>query len=118
MRYFTMILAVLMVLFAAVQYNDPDGLMWMFIYFVPAIWALLAVIWPALLRARLGSLLLNLCIVLSVLGTLYFWPQLDYWWQQEVFLQEIVGESAREGMGMMVVFLVLIIIKIGNRQRN
>lgn len=113
-----MILAALMVLFAAVQYNDPDGLMWMFIYLVPAIWALLAVIWPAKLRTRIGSSLLNLCIVLSVFGMLYFWPKLDHWWRQDVFLQEVVGESAREGMGMMVVLMVLIIIKIGNRQRS
>jgi hypothetical protein len=38
-----------MLLFVAVQYNDPDGPLWMVIYGVPAIWAGLAWMRPQLL---------------------------------------------------------------------
>lgn len=118
MRYLNVILALLMILFAAVQYNDPDGLMWVLIYLTAAVWAILAALRPTILRSRLGAGLLLFCIFLSVIGMVYFWPKMDRWWQKDVFLQEISGETAREGMGMMVVVLVLLTVKFGSRHRK
>jgi len=40
MRILCFVLASLMILFAAVQINDPDGFKWMIIYGVPALLAL------------------------------------------------------------------------------
>ena len=46
MRTVYILLGLLMVAFAAVQYNDPDGPLWAAIYLVPAVWALLAAFKP------------------------------------------------------------------------
>jgi hypothetical protein len=42
MRWLNLLLALAMVGFAAVQYNDPDWLLWAAYYGVPASWALIA----------------------------------------------------------------------------
>jgi hypothetical protein len=47
-----------MLLFVAVQYNDPDGPLWMVLYGVPAIWAGLAWMRPQLLLRPAPLLLL------------------------------------------------------------
>ena len=58
MRYVHIVLGVLMVTFAAVQYNDPDAPLWIVIYLVPAAWAFAASV-PSKNRAttRRSSLL-------------------------------------------------------------
>jgi hypothetical protein len=39
MRYLNGFLCVLLALFTIVQYNDPDAILWIVIYGLPAIWA-------------------------------------------------------------------------------
>ena len=39
MRYVFGVVALTMLLFTVVQYNDPDGPLWMVYYGVPAVWA-------------------------------------------------------------------------------
>lgn len=106
MRYQNLLLALLMLLFIGVQYNDPDGLMWMFIYLIPAIWALIAAFWPAQVRRTVPTLLLALSIVVSIGLMVYYWPTSPGWWKQEIWWEV---ESAREGMGMMIVTFVLLV---------
>ena len=48
MRYVFSVLALLMLLAVAVQYNDPDGPLWMVYYGVPAVWCALAAFRPQL----------------------------------------------------------------------
>ena len=57
MRYVNGFFCVLLVLFAIVQYNDPDAILWILIYGVPAVWAGLAAFRPA--RFAHNSLLLS-----------------------------------------------------------
>lgn len=105
LRVISVVLAALMLLFIAVQYNDPDGPMWMAIYLVPTAWALIAAIAPRLLAGGIWRLLLILTIMASVALTVYYWPKTPGWWQQEVWWEV---ETAREGMGMMIVTAVLL----------
>ena len=46
-RGVNLVLGLVMVGFAAVQYNDPDGPLWSLYYLVPAGWSLAAALRPA-----------------------------------------------------------------------
>jgi len=105
LRVISLLLGLLMVLFIVVQYNDPDGLMWMAIYLVPTAWTLIAAINPGLLSQGVLRLLLLLTILASIAMTFYYWPKTSGWWKQEVWWEV---ETAREGMGMMIVTGVLL----------
>lgn len=96
-----------MLLFIAVQYNDPDGAMWMVIYAVPALWAAFAAFGQKLLLRALPTTLLLLSIAASAAGTVYYWPKSSRWWDVDVWFNT---ETAREGMGMMIVTIVLLIV--------
>lgn len=115
MRYLYIFLCLLMILFIAVQYNDPDGTMWMVIYAVPAVWAGIAAFRQSLLANSAASILLILSIVAAVAGMLYYWPTTPGWWRQEVWWDV---ETAREGMGMMIVAIVLSIVWLTRSRGN
>ena len=105
MKYVNILFFVLMLPFMAVQYNDPDGLMWVLIYLVPTVWAGLAAF---RLQHILGNRAFSVLVV-SVIGTLvltiYYWPTTPEFWKQEVWWET---ETAREGMGMMIASVVLL----------
>ena len=109
MRVLYLVIAALMLLFAVVQYNDPDGLLWALIYVVPAAFALLALIWPSLITGT-GFKLLGACVVLAAAATFYYWPTEPDFWRQEVWWN---SETAREGLGMMAVLVSLLVVFIG-----
>ena len=113
MRWVNTVLCLLMVLFGAVQYNDPDGPTWMAVYLVPAVWAALAAWRAPLVARRVPSALLLGCIALSVAGAVHFWPRTPRWWTQDVWYEV---ETAREGMGLMIVTLVLGVAWISARR--
>jgi hypothetical protein len=103
MRYLHIILGLAMLGFMAVQYNDPDGLLWVFYYGVPAAWAFVAAIRPQLLHASRTRLLLWLCAVAWLGLVIFYWPTVANFWRSEVFMAE---ETAREGMGLMIAWVV------------
>ena len=104
MRVFNGVLCALLILFAIVQYNDPDGLFWFAVYGVGAIWCLLAALRSTLLdRAAVRGLFFFTCIA-ALAGTVWFWPTDEQWWMQEVWWN---AETAREGMGMMIILVCL-----------
>lgn len=98
--------AAIMALFAVVQYNDPDGPIWLAIYSVPAIFAAIAAAKPDLLSG-VGLALLGLASMAAFAGVVYYWPSEPDFWRQEIWWN---SETAREGMGMMLVLLVLVIV--------
>ena len=109
MRYVNGILCFFMLLFAAVQYNDPDGLLWIPIYLVPAAWAGFAAYRPRALRGRWPSLGLAACLALALVGLVLYWPQDPGWWRQDVWWE---SEPAREGMGIMIVTASLLVVAL------
>lgn len=106
MRYLNILLGLTMVGFTAVQYNDPDALLWVVYYMVPAIWALLVAFRLDVARSTLGSRLLLASVAVWLGLVIYYWPQVPNFWRQDVFMAE---ETAREGMGLMVGWGVLLV---------
>ncbi len=103
MRIVSALLAVILLLFAAAQYNDPDPLFWGPIYAIPGLWALAYAIKPSVLRSSAGTVLFAVCFIAALGGLYYFWPQTNEWWMQDVWWED---EAAREGIGMMIVVAV------------
>ena len=105
MRVVSAVFCVLMIVFAAVQYNDPDALYWGLIYGLAAIWCALAAYRPEVFSSPVWRGLLLVTMILSVGGVYWYWPQTPGWWRQEVWWNT---ETAREGMGVMIALLALI----------
>lgn len=108
MRILSAILGLLLIVFVAVQWNDPDGPMWMVIYGIGAIWCAIAAFRPGLFSIGIVSPLLALCLIAAIGGMIWFWPQVTDWWDINVWWPEVTGETSREGMGMMVLVLFLL----------
>ena len=66
MRYVHILLGLLMTAFAAVQYNDPDALLWIVIYLIPAAWAFAAAFRAAKLRSLAAERLLWATVAIGV----------------------------------------------------
>ena len=66
MRYLHILLGLVMVAFAAVQYNDPDALLWIVFYRIPGAWAFAAAIWLYLV---LGFIFHPIVVGVPVFGT-------------------------------------------------
>lgn len=116
MRIASGALALILLLFAVAQYNDPDGLFWAVAYGVPALWAVGAAIAPSALRGTMPTVLFAACAIMAFAGVYYFWPQADAWWRQDVWWYD---EAAREGMGLIIVagsFLFLAVAMFRTRR--
>jgi len=100
MKVLRFVLSILMILFAIVQYNDPDGLWWAFIYGLAAATVLIANFRPAALQHPVGRILLILLLAVFIVGVWFYWPEDPGFWKTEVFWET---ETAREGLGMMIV---------------
>lgn len=113
MRIFAGICCVLMLLFAVVQYNDPDGLFWGVIYGTAAVWCGLASLRPAAVSGPIRKLFFG-CMLLAAFGVAWFWPKTPGFWQQDVWW---VTETAREGMGMMITLIALAVAWFAAKQQ-
>jgi len=107
MRYVHILLGIVMVAFAAVQYNDPDAPLWIVIYLIPAAWAFAAAFRPAYPRSIAGERLLWATVAVGAGTLVYYWPTMPGFWHKEVWRVE---ETAREGMGVMIAFAILIVV--------
>lgn len=106
MRIVNGALCVLLILFTAVQYNDPDYLLWGAIYGAGAVITGLAAFRPALFTSPRGAAAFAVCLAASLGGLYYFWPKTPGWWMRDVWWET---ETAREGMGMMILVVALLI---------
>lgn len=100
MRYLYGGLALVLLLFAGLQYNDPDFYLWIPLYLVPALWAGAAALRPGLLGRPSAVGGLTLCLAAALVGTAMLWPSDPEWWRRDVWWE---SETAREGMGMMII---------------
>jgi ABC-type Na+ efflux pump permease subunit len=106
MRYLNLLLALVMFAFAAVQYNDPDGLLWAVYYLVPAALAGLAAFRVGVLRTPNGMRLLWAGIAVWLGLMIFYWPPMAGFWRKEVWMEE---ETAREGMGVMIAWATVLV---------
>jgi hypothetical protein len=103
MHYVNGFFCILFVLFAVVQYNDPDAILWILIYGITAVWAGLAAF--RLTRfAHSQPLLVAFGVTLAAMaaGVIYDWPQsIADWWDNEV---------VREGLGLIIAMVALLVV--------
>jgi hypothetical protein len=111
MRYLYAFLSLVMILFAVVQYNDPDGPIWALIYGIPAAWAGVAAFRPDLLAGPRSRALLALSAVAAIGLTIWLWPTAPGWWRQEVWWD---SEASREGMGLMIATAVVLAVLLAS----
>lgn len=119
MKVLNFILAALFLLFAFVQVNDPDPLLWILIYGSMAVLAVLAMfkIYPR-------TVIIILLIVLFGYSLVYF-PGVREWLNQEdkselfdnvAKMNHLYIEEAREFLGLWVCIIVLIFYFIKSRR--
>ena len=113
MRVVSAVFGVLMLLFAVVQYNDPDAVFWGAIYGVAAVWCGVAAYRPALVAGPVRTLLV-ISLAAAVFGVVWYWPQTPGFWRQEVWWNT---ETAREGMGMAIVLAALAVAWLAARKQ-
>jgi len=106
MRIVNGVLCLLLILFTAVQYNDPDYLLWGLIYGLGAVFTGLAAFRPGLFASPRVTTAFVLFLAASFGGLYYYWPATPNWWMQDVWWET---ETAREGMGMMILVAAMLI---------
>jgi hypothetical protein len=106
LRWLNALLALALIGFAAVQYNDPDWALWVAYYAVPAFWALVAGLRHRLLQRMQWLGVLWACVGGWAVLVYAYWPTVPNFWRKDVWWQE---ETAREGMGLMVALGVLLV---------
>ena len=99
MRYLNILLGLAMFGFAAVQYNDPDVLLWIVYYAVPAAWAFLAAFRLDLVRSKPGMLGLWASIVIGLGVVVYYWPAMPGFWRPRRLHGRSGGRGRARGHG-------------------
>lgn len=115
MRWLHILLGVAMLAFIAVQYNDPDGPLWMAYYAIPAFWAFVAGLRSDLLSVPRWRLALLVSLGAMAALTVVYWPAATGFWHQEVWLND---ETAREGMGLMIALGTVVLSLYTARRRR
>jgi Transmembrane family 220, helix len=118
-RIVNFLLAVMFLVFAFVQVNDPDPIIWILIYGAMAVLAIMAIFefYPR-------KFLIGLLIVF-VLYSLVYWRGVLEWFQQDdksllfddvAKMQYPYIEEAREFLGLMICIIVLAFYLIKSRR--
>lgn len=110
MRAINGLFCLILLLFAAVQYNDPDFLFWFAIYGLAALMCGLAAFLPEVFATH-GTLraFFLLSLIGAVIGTIYYWPSDMSWWTKDVIWD---NELVREGLGMAIVTIGLLSVGV------
>ena len=117
MRALNICVMALMILFAAVQYNDPDGPLWVAIYAVPAFWAGVAAFKIDQAVQGIWFSILCICFASQLAVMIYYWPTTPSFWRQEIWWE---AETAREGMGAMIAVaaIAIALASVWNRRQK
>ncbi len=103
-KYQSLVFSLLFIVFAAVQYNDPDPLVWIYAYLVPAYISFSA------FRNQFNKGLIAVVCIGALLAVVEFFPFGNF---QGVALDQgmktVEIELARESLGMVVVFVAMAI---------
>ena len=107
LRVLSAVFCLVLILFALVQYNDPDFLFWFAIYALGATWCGVVAFRPQILTTSSPLRgLFALCLIGAGVGAVYFWPAGFAWWSKQVIWDT---EVVREGLGMAIVLIGLVI---------
>ncbi len=123
MKIFNVVFAVLFVLFAALQWNDPDPYIWMPIYLYPAILCGLA----AAGKYYKGWYLFGIVAALGYAVYLFFAKDGVLSWMTEHSAENIAGtmkasqpwiEDTREFFGLFIIIIVLLVNFVSTSQKR
>ena len=110
MRIFAILMAVVFVVFAALQYNDPDPYLWIPIYLYAA---LLSVLYY---RGRVSKAFLRVSAVVFLAGAIYMWPEVWEGVELQNGMKTVNIELGRESLGLGLVFVTLVIYALTLRR--
>jgi hypothetical protein len=106
MRWLYAVFLVMMLGFVAVQYNDPDGPLWMLLYGAVVVWCAIALWRPGMLRGT--PVLLGLAVAsIAVFGLGFLWEIRTY--NPDFLSQSMMSagvETTREAFGLLIAALV------------
>jgi Transmembrane family 220, helix len=120
MRIVNFILAVIFLLFAFVQINDPDPVIWILIYGVMAVLSIMAIFKFYPTKFIIGLL------VLYILYSIVYIPGVLEWLKQDnkaLLFDDVAKmhypyvEEAREFLGLWICIIVLIVFVIRSRRK-
>ena len=121
MRIVNFVLALMFLVFAFVQVNDPDPVIWIMIYGVMALFAIMAA-FEFYLRKFLWA-----ALIVYGLYSLYYFPGLQEWLAQDhkeqlfdnlAKMEHLYIEESREFLGLMICNVVLIVYLIRSRRKG
>ena len=121
MRIVNFILAIMFLLFAFVQINDPDPVIWILIYGAMAVLSIMAIFEFYPTKFTIGLL------VLYILYSIVYIPGVLEWLRQEnkamlfddvAKMQYPYVEEAREFLGLVICIIVLIVFVIRARRKK
>ena len=120
MRIVNFILAIMFLLFAFVQINDPDPVIWILIYGAMAVLCIMAIFEFYPTKFTIGLL------VLYVLYSIVYIPGVLEWLKQDnkamlfddvAKMQYPYVEEAREFLGLLICIIVLVVFVIRARRK-
>ena len=110
-KLISLIMAVLFVIAAYLQYNDPDATIWYFVYGIAALASIL------FFMNRLHFMVAIVLAVLYIVGTIALWP--EKWEGVSIGDGDIDNiERARESLGMLITGLVMLLYAVQKRVTN
>lgn len=115
MRYVFYALSATFLVFAGLQWNDPDAFLWMSAYVVPAGWLMVAAAAPSKLYERSVTAALAATLGLFTWLTVMLWPLERGWWRADVWWS---SEAAREGMGLILMTLALLAVVLRRTRQS
>ena len=110
-KFFSLLMAILFVIAAYLQWNDPDAVLWYFVYGIAALASILFFL------DRLSFVVAIILGLLYVSGTVILWP--EKWEGLSIGGGNIVNvERAREALGMLITGLVMLVYAIRQRLKR
>lgn len=110
MRIFALLMAAVFVVFAVLQYNDPDPIIWIPIYLYVALLS----VWYY--RGGVPNALLLVSAALYLAGAVYMWPAHWEGVQLQHGMKTVNIEHGRESLGLGMCALTLVLYALVRRK--
>lgn len=107
-KIFALIMTVLFIVAAYVQWNDPDAVLWYFIYGIAALASVM------FFYGRLSFIVALILGLLYIAGTVVLWP--EKWEGLTLGSGDVENiERARESLGLLITGIVMLIYAVRKR---
>jgi Transmembrane family 220, helix len=121
MKVVNLLLAVLFVVFAFLQINDPDPALWILIYGVMAVTCILAAFGYYYPKVLIGILIVYAVYSLTYWSSIFKWLKADnkaMLFDDVAKMENLYIEESREFLGLFICMLILIMHLIMARYRR